>query len=106
MGCAVEFVVFGFDFRGVWEPLDVDELVDVEPKRGYSQLCRILDAFDDLGCLFEVKMDHRFDIHRLDDDIRSRRCGSAYRWCPHQRPDIDRHSDAVHPRAHDVEGVE
>jgi hypothetical protein len=54
MGCPVGFVVVG------------------EPKHRYIQLCRILDAFEDVGCLFGVNIDHRLDIHRLDDAIRPR----------------------------------
>jgi hypothetical protein len=87
MGCPVGFVVG-------------------EPKHRYIQRCRILDAFEDVGCLFGVNIDHHLDIHRLDDDIRSRRCGNDYRRCPDQRHDTDQHPDAVHPRAHDVEGVD
>ena len=48
MGCPVGFVVVG------------------EPKHRYIQLCRILDAFEDVGCLFGVNIDHRLDIHRLE----------------------------------------
>ena len=87
MGCPVGFVVVG------------------EPKHRYIQLCRILDAFEDVGCLFGVNIDHRLDIHRLDDAIRPCRGGTEHRRCLDQRHDTDQHPDTVHPRAHDVEGV-
>ncbi|WP_353358466.1 hypothetical protein [Mycobacterium sp.] len=86
MGCPLGFVVVG------------------EPEHRYIPLCRILDAFEDVGCLFGVNIDHHLDIHRLYDDIRSRRRGSEYRRCPDQRNDTDRHPYAVHARLTTLKG--